>query len=255
MEGIKRTAFQGVTNIIRFNWHFYVIAFVALLVLFFTKQFLSPELIFVVNVFILLSFVAIFISLAASYYIYDRSNLYSLDWLNFLQIAPFTQIVNINAGFDETSALLEQKYQHSTLQVFDFYDAAKHTEVSIERARKAYPTYPGTQTINTNAIPLKENSTDCAFLILAAHEIRNTKERIAFFKQLQTALTSTGKIVVVEHLQDLPNFIAYNFGFFHFHSKATWLKAFEQSNLIMEKEIKITPFISTFILCKNGATS
>ena len=30
MEGLKRTAFQGVYNIVRFNWQFYVIAFVTL---------------------------------------------------------------------------------------------------------------------------------------------------------------------------------------------------------------------------------
>ena len=93
------------------------------------------------------------------------------------------------------------------------------------------------------------------FLILAAHEIRNDVERIVFFKQLQKALTSTGKIIVVEHQRDIANFIAYNFGFFHFHSLKKWKATFKSSNLSIEKEFKITPFISTFILTKNGITS
>jgi len=252
MEGIKRTALQGVINIVRFNWQFYVIAVVAIAGLQFAKQYLPVSLQVFADIFLLLSALAILVSLAVSLYIYDLSNLYTLDWLE--NSSP-KQIVNINAGFDETSALLKQKYPSANLLVFDFYDPAKHTEVSIERARKAYPPFRGTQTISTTNIPLQENSTDLIFLILAAHEIRNTKERIVFFKQLQQALTLTGKIIVVEHQRDLANFLAYNFGFFHFHSTKTWKEAFKDLNLVLEKEFKITPFISTFILHKNGITS
>ncbi|MBA2611057.1 MAG: methyltransferase [Bacteroidetes bacterium] len=252
MERVKRKVLQGVTNIVRFNWQFYVIAIIAIAGLQFAKQYLPPSFQVFADIFLLLSTLGILVSLAVSLYIYDLSNLYALDWLT---VSSPQQIANINAGFDETSALLMQKYPTANLQVFDFYDPAKHTEISIERARKAYPTYPGTKTIRTSAIPLKEKSTDVVFLILAAHEIRNAEERIVFFKQLKNALTPTGKIIVVEHQRDLANFFAYNFGFFHFHSKATWKKAFNDSGLHLEKEFKITPFISTFILNKNGITS
>lgn len=255
MERLSRRPFQGVTNIVRFNWHFYAIAFSLLVALLFLQTLLPATLNLISLFIIILSILAIAVSLSVSYYIYDLSALYKLDWLNKYTAAPFTQLVTINAGFDETSALLEEKYPHSTLQVFDFYDPAKHTEVSIERARKAYPAFKGTKTINTNSVPLIENSTDRVFLILAAHEIRNENERIIFFRQLQKVLTAGGKIIVTEHLRDLPNFIAYNFGFFHFHSKAVWLKTFAESNLKLEEEIKITPFISTFILTNHGATS
>ncbi|MBA3681688.1 MAG: methyltransferase [Bacteroidetes bacterium] len=254
MEGIKRKPFQGVSNIVRFNWQFYVFAAIALLTLFFAQQILPITLHFYITLFIILSTLAVIMSLSASYYIYDVSNLYTLDWLHFPASVP-KKIVTINAGFDETSALLVQKYPNACLEVFDFYDPTKHTEVSIERARRAYPSFPGTITISTTNIPLKEDSTDVIFLILAAHEIRNEVERVMFFKQLQKALTLNGKIIVVEHQRDLANFLAYNFGFFHFHSNKTWKNAFQNSNLILEKEFKITPFISTFILNKNGITS
>ncbi len=252
MEGIKRTAFQGVINIVRFNWQFYVIAIIVIAGLQIAEPFLPASTRLFADLFILFSGLGILVSLAVSLYIYDLSNLYTIDWLT---ASSPKQIVNINAGFDETSALLAQKYPTANLQVFDFYDPTKHTEVSIERARKAYPPYPGTKTISTNAVPLTENSTDIIFLILAAHEIRNEEERIVFFKQLKNALTPTGKIIVVEHQRDFANFMAYNFGFFHFHSTAVWKKAFKDSGLTLEKEFKITPFISTFIVSKNGATS
>ncbi len=252
MEGIKRTTFQGVVNIVRFNWQFYVIAIITIAGLQYGKQFLPLSIQFFADIFLFLSALAILISLAVSLYIYDLSNLYTLDWLT--SSSP-KQIVNINAGFDETSALLAQKYPGASMQVFDFYDPAKHTEVSIERARKAYPPYPGTQTISTAAVPLAENSTDIVFLILAAHEIRNEQERIVFFEQLKKALNPSGQIFVVEHQRDFVNFMAYNFGFFHFHSTAAWKKTFKAAGLTLEKEFKITPFISTFVLSKHGTTS
>ncbi len=255
MEGLKRKPFQGVTNIIRFNWHFYVIAFIAIAILLGFRNFLPEVFILPVNLLVVLSITSISLSLAASYYIYDLSNLYSLDWLNRLAMAGEARIVNINAGFDETSTLLQQKYPSANLTVFDFYDPVKHTEVSIERARKAYPAFPGTKKITSDSVPLENSSTDCIFLVFSAHEIRNTPERIAFFKELHRVLNSNGKIVVVEHQRDIYNFIVYNFGFFHFFSGTTWRKTFASAELIISEEFKITPFITTFILQKNGTTS
>ncbi|MEO7045031.1 MAG: methyltransferase, partial [Ferruginibacter sp.] len=98
-------------------------------------------------------------------------------------------------------------------------------------------------------------SIDKIFTILSAHEIRDDKERVSFFEELHRVLNSTGQIIVTEHLRDTANFLAYNIGFFHFHSKATWLKTFQLSGFQIVNEIKITPFITTFILEKNGTTS
>ena len=204
---------------------------------------------------LILAVLNVIISLIASWYIYDYSGLYTLNWLDNLNIGSNKQLVNINAGFDETSHLLKEKYADCNLLVFDFYDPSKHTEISIERARKAYPAYPGTEIITTNHIRLKENSIDYVFLVLAAHEIRNNEERIMFFSQLKKILSVTGKIIIVEHQRDMYNFMAYNFGFFHFFSTSTWKKTFKAAGLTEDKEFKITPFISAFVLAKNGAAS
>lgn len=255
MEGLNRKPFQGVINIIRFNWHFYVLAFLGIVCLIFLQRFISENLNPFITLFIFLTGISISLSLAASYYIYDLSNLYSLNWLDKLTIRSGSKLVNINAGFDETSALLENKFPDSTLTVFDFYDPTKHTEVSIERARKAYPAFPGTKTIETSVIPLDKNSVDYIFLVLSAHEIRQPAERVIFFKQLNNLLKPEGKIVVIEHQRDLANFVVYNFGFFHFFSGKIWRQAFNEAELSFVEEFKITPFISTFILQKNGTTS
>ena len=248
-----RQPFQGVWNIVRFNWHFYVLIAAFLLGLYILNSSIPPQY----NAYILLiSALAIgttAVSLLVSYYVYDVSNLYTLDWLE--DSSNDLNIVNINAGFDETSVLLSTKYPHAHLTVLDFYDAEKHTEVSIKRARKAYPPFPNTWTITTSNLNLANNSADKVFLTLAAHEIRNDAERAVFFNELRRVLKPDGQIFVTEHLRDTANFLAYNIGFFHFLSKANWYKTFAAADLIITKEQTITPFITLFILEKNGNTA
>lgn len=248
MEAINRKPFQGVINIVRFNWHFYVIAAILIIAAIATQRFLSAPFDRIVLLIACAALAGIVISLSVSWYVYDCSDLYTLYFLKNIKIPPNATIVNINAGFDETSALLRAHYPDASLTVFDFYDPQKHTEISIERARKAYPAFPGTQTISTNAIPLEENSVDLIFVILSAHEIRDEKERIEFFCQLKKCLKWGQQIIVVEHLRDFNNFLAYNFGFFHFHSHAAWRKTFSDAKLKLYLEQKHTPFVSIFFM-------
>lgn len=247
-----RKPFQGVINIIRFNWHFYVGALFFVLVLFCTSNYYENPNSKFINIFSVLVLIAIIISLVVSYYVYDFSNLYHLNWIEYNNQEK--QVVNIHAGFDETSYLLQSKFPKAELLVLDFYDPKKHTEVSIKRARKAYPPFPKTKQISTYNLALANNSVDKIFVIFSAHEIRNEMERITFFKELNRVINSTGKIYITEHLRNLPNFLAYNIGFFHFYSKSSWLKTFNNARLKIEQEIKLTPFITTFKLHKNGNT-
>lgn len=250
MEPIRKRL-QGVINILRFNWHLYVLAIVVLLIgIFFLRQFM------VIKPYWLLLFflpgIAVFISLVVSWYVYDVSGLYGLHWLDALPTHIKTTIVNINAGFDETSSLLKQRFKMSTLVVLDFYDPLKHTEVSVKRARKAYPPFPGTVQVKTNELPLVSESVDAILVMFSAHEIRDANERIVFFRELKRILKPEGQIFVTEHLRDTANFLAYTVGFLHFYSKVSWDRTFRSANLALTKEIKSTPFVSTFILEKNG---
>ena len=232
---IMRSPFQGVWNIIRFNWHFYAFA-VGLGLLMTGLRWYIPAVILLVPV---------SITLLASLYIYDLSGLYTLDWIE--PGAPGT-VVNVHAGFDETSAQLSRKFPGACLLVFDFFDPVKHTEVSVKRARRAYPPFPGTRRIDTVATPLEDASTDRIFVTFSAHEIRNDAERVAFFKQLNYTLRPSGYIQVTEHLRDLPNFLVYNVGAFHFLSRKTWRTTFAEAGLRIRRETKLNPFITTFIL-------
>lgn len=251
MAGIIRKPYQGVWNIIRFNWPFYMWAAIVIAGLLTSKYFIDAGNI--IDWVVLLTVLAIFVSLVVSYYVYDLSGLYTFSWLDV--DADSKNILNVHAGYDETSYILQQKFPNAKLLVADFYDPQFHTEASIRRARKAYPPYPGTLTVSTSHLPMKNDSASFIFATLAAHEIRNKQERIKFFKELRRVINSSGQIIVTEHLRDTANFLAYNLGFFHFHSRASWRRTFRLADLKIVGQKKITPFITIFILEKNGTAS
>ncbi|HTD40249.1 MAG TPA: class I SAM-dependent methyltransferase, partial [Mucilaginibacter sp.] len=196
--------------------------------------------------------VSTIVSIVISFYIYDLSDIYKLQWLNKIAIATNGKIVNIHSGFDETSILLKGKFPDAELTVLDFYDPSKHTEISIKRARRAYPPYENTIRVNTCDLALKGSFADNIFVILAAHEIRNQNERNDFFCELRRILKHNGSIIMIEHLRDIPNFLAYSIGFFHFIPRSSWYKAFKNTDLNISDQFRITPFITIFILEKYG---
>ncbi|PWV51743.1 class I SAM-dependent methyltransferase [Chitinophaga sp. S165] len=244
---VTRTPFQGVLNIIRFNWHFYLFSFIfVILTSIVAGYFKAFPVLYLVPA---LAFATSVGSLLVSCYVYDLSGLYRLDWINSTKTERL--IVNIHAGFDETSLLLEQKYENAELRIIDFYDPQKHTELSIKRARKAYPALPQTIPAETDRLPIEDASADKIFVIFSAHEIRNKTERSDFMRELARIIKPGGEIYLTEHLRDTANFIAYNIGFLHFYTRKSWLQLFSNADLKLNKEIKLTPFISTFIISKN----
>lgn len=249
-----RKPLQGLWNVVRFNWHFYLMAFSGALVWGLGAA-VAPAVRPYVGVGLVLLLAPVLLSLAVTAYIYDYSDLYSLNWLPVAAVPP-SALLTVNAGFDEISPMVRHKYAPDSLQVIDFYDPSRHTEVSIRRARRAYPPFPGTRAVDTRtALPLPDGSIDLAFAFLAAHEIRDAAERAAFFREIQRVLKPTGTIVVTEHLRDPANFMAYTIGFLHFHSRRTWLTTFRAAGLALEQEIKITPFITTFLLRKHDSAA
>lgn len=243
----KRRRFQGVLNILSFNRHFYVFGLGALLVLLISQTLIKwPEFIFWVIVAAFLY--GLIMPLFVSAYVYDFSGYYDLHWIQdlFEDQERFKTIVNINAGFDETSYIIKSKFPHSDLKVFDFYNAKQHTEPAIKRARKVSWGYPDTQQVSTQSIPLQDGSVDIIFLLSAAHEIRLNEEKVLFLKECHRVCKPGGKVIMVEHLRDFSNFLAFSVGFTHFFSRAVWKKAFQRAGFGSFHETKFTPFMSIF---------
>jgi Methylase involved in ubiquinone/menaquinone biosynthesis len=212
MEPLRKP-FQGVRNIVRFNWHFYLLSALLLASLWAGAAHLGQAWRQALMAACAVAVAVMAVSLLVSYYIYDVSGLYRLSWLPARQSG---NILNVHAGFDETSALLRAKYPGAALHVCDFYDPDKHTEVSIRRARRAQPPYPNTVSVSTAKLPFADDFFDMSCVIFAAHEIRDDAERAVFFQELKRATQAGGQIYVTEHLRDLPNFLAYTVWFFPF---------------------------------------
>ncbi len=244
---IKRSPFQGVLNILRFNRHFYVLGLFVLAsfvgVFWFFKW---SDILFVL---VLLGFCyGLFMPLIVSGYVYDLSGFYRFDWLKKLNLDEQTSRIhlNIHAGFDETSYHLNELFPQANLHVFDFYNEKLHTEPAIIRARKVSLVFPNTQQIDTRLIPMTDQSVNTIFIIFAAHEIRAFEEKVTFLKECRRVCISGGNVVMVEHLRDLPNFLAFSVGFTHFFSRNTWLKAYKEAGFSSIQETKHTPFVSIF---------
>lgn len=244
---LTRRKFQGVLNILSFNRHFYIYGFLVLIVLLGILNLLK------INAFwhwlILLGFSYGFLMpLVVSAYVYDISGYYNFNWLKDLNISKSKtlSVVNINAGFDETSFSLKHHIPNSELKVFDFYNSKTHTEPAIVRARKASQIYPNTTQISTSKIPLKSSSVDLIFLLSTAHEIRDFDEKVRFLKACKRICKPNGNIIMVEHLRDLPNALAFTISVTHFFSKQTWNNAFKKAGFSLVKEQKFTPFMSIF---------
>ena len=244
----ERRKFQGVLNILSFNRHFYFIGFGIIAVLFASRYLIHwPDTLFWL---VIIAFLAgLIMPLIVSAYVYDYSGYYDFHWLKNIvrNDEDIKLVVNINAGFDETSFIIHDIIPQSELRVFDFYDAQRHTEPAIKRARKVTLEYPNTQHIASNSIPIGDGAADIVFLLSAAHEIRSNDEKVILLKECYRLCKPGGKVIMVEHLRDFPNFLAFTVGFTHFFSRDTWKKAFERAGFTSFRETKFTPFMSIFM--------
>lgn len=247
----RRKPGQGVGNVVRFNWPFYALALGLAAALALATTFGTAAARPWLGLALAALLLPVLSSLAATSWVYDLSPLYRLTWLPI--VPPGATLLSLSAGFDEISPELRRRYHPAQLFAADFYDPTRHTEASIARARRAYPPAADTVSVSTSApLPWPSAAIDATFAFLAAHEIRDAAERAAFFRELGRVTCPEGFIAVTEHLRDWPNFLAYNIGFLHFHSRRAWLATFARAGLRVQQEVRLTPFVTTFILRPHG---
>ena len=243
----RRTTFAGVRQILTFNWPQYVRGGLALLLALGTAAWL-PE-VWALGLIAAAALAAywMFASLAASHWVYDRSEILDLAWLRRYANGTFPRWLNIHAGFDQISGRLMQVLSRNGLTI-DLYRAEEMTEPSISRARAASVTIGPSAAGTPDHLPADSGSVDLAVLLFAAHEMRLPARRAALFAEVRRTLASGGRIVVAEHLRNAAGFAAFGPGVFHFFSRQTWLAAFAAGGLRVVEEYSVTPFARVFIL-------
>jgi ubiquinone/menaquinone biosynthesis C-methylase UbiE len=83
--------------------------------------------------------------------------------------------------------------------------------------------------------------------------VRAADGRTQLLRETCRVLKAGGHVVLVEHLRDFANFLAFGPGFLHFHSANSWLGSLREAGLQVEKQGRITPFVHCFVLRKAGA--
>ena len=147
--------------------------------------------------------------------------------------------------------MLKQKFPQAAWSVLDHYDPAIMTEASIRRARKLFPPTEGTISAKFDRWPLADASQNVVFGMLAIHELRTDAGRVAWFAEAKRCLVDDGTIILVEHVRDLANFVAFGPGFLHFHSVASWRRSWKTGGLKLDDSFRITPFVRVFVLKKS----
>jgi len=242
--------FQGVVKIVRFNVQFYVLSGIGLtaVAILLASRELPPWLALTIlcgaaaGAFWTLS------SVLVSWYVYDYVGVTKWQWLSGRIPAPPQRWANIHAGLDESTAALRQLFPGTEGSVADIYDPKEMTEPSIARARRLHPSAEPFRQGKYNALPLAEASCDAILLLFSAHEVRHAEHRTQLLRATGRSLREGGYVILVEHLRDWKNFLAFGPGFLHFHSRRSWLRAIREAGLVVEQESLVTPFVKCFLL-------
>lgn len=245
-----RGKWQGMMTIAQFNWPFYAAAIVVLIAslagLFLPS---GPVLKSVCGFAFAVAGYFLIGSLGVSHLVYDRSDLYRWGWLDrALRGADMRQAIFCHSGFDDASAELREKFGGMEWRILDHFDENQMTERSIRRARAMFPPTPGTLSSRYDAWPVAAESASAVLGFLAIHELRSEADRSAWFAESRRCLRKGGRVVLVEHVRDMANFLAFGPGFLHFHSPASWRRCWECAGFHSLDEFRVTPFVRIFVL-------
>lgn len=245
-----RGRYQGVLQILQFNWRMYLMSAMGVAAAAIAWHFLP----FTGRVVLLLGVVpAVFwllASLLVSHYVYDRFPLYDFRWIAKLRTPAPRRWINIHSGWDETSGLLATVLPAEESRVVDLFDPRVMTENSIreakQKSRSALPAVRG----RYDRLPFADDAFDAAFAIFAAHELRRHEQRVDLFREIARILDSSGELMVMEHTRDWRNFLAFGPGFLHFFSRREWRDVAHEAGFTVETELKKTPFVQVFVMRK-----
>jgi SAM-dependent methyltransferase len=247
---IENSRFPMTKLVVVFNWHFFLIAGIAcvggLVAIWLIP---IPWIQVIIGLGVAAAVYFLIVSVIASYFVYDHSDLYRLEkWPDRVIPVDASCATLVHAGFDPASRKLIKKYPNLQWSILDFFDPATTTETSIRTARKLFPPIQGEIQIQVDQWPIADASHDVIFVISAAHEIRDDQARSAFFREASRCIKPSGRVVVIEQLRDLRNFLVFGAAVLHFLSYRTWQRSFHDGHLATVEEFWMSPWMKTFVL-------
>ncbi len=220
------------------------------------------------------------LALAVSHFVYDRSALSTGTWV----AALLPRATHLEAGDEPPSygSTPDEAPPHAPDGAFvwaavdagldaevdldavmpgrchariDVYDGVVVRAPSVQRARALTPRAHVAKKAPPAALPLEDESCDVVTVVFSAHEIRDAAIRERFFAELARALRPGGRVLLVEHLRDAANFVAYGPGFLHFQPRSEWLRLAADAGLAVAVERRVTPWVAAFAFEKSPAVA
>ncbi len=243
-----RRPYQGVLQILRFNRRRYLAAVTGVGVALSALPHSQPPGRAALLIFAVPALFWMVSSLVVSHYVYDCFPLYRLSWIPSALSRTPRRWINIHCGLDETSHLLAAIFPDAAGQIVDIFDPRVMTEPSIHQARRSEHQSVASVSAHHDDLAFDDKSFDAAFCIFAAHELRTHPQRVKLFKEVARVLVPGGEFVLMEHLRDWRNFLAFGPGFLHFFSQRAWRRAASGAGLALRSEFSMTPFVRVYIL-------
>ena len=241
---------NGALRIFAYNWPIFVGTWSAALIGLFALNWVRAPFSWLILVAVGSSLSWSVLSLLVSTYIYDRSALTSGRWVKALLGDEVRTWASVHAGLD-AEVQLSDVLSGRCLARLDIFDRQVMTSPSILRARALTAPSHSVTSCTPSALALEDRSCDALIIAFTAHEIRDRATREAFFGELRRVLRPGGRALLVEHLRDLPNFLAFGPGCLHFLGRAEWLRLAARAELAVASETRVTPFIMALALEKS----
>jgi SAM-dependent methyltransferase len=236
---------KGVGRVVAFNWPRYVIGLAVVLAGFVVP--LPAPLSLPMRSAAALVALLIVVSLVATWWVYDRSPLYTWRWLTDLLPADPTRYAVISSGLDEISPTLRKRFPAGQAALLDLYDPRLTREGSIRRARAMVAASAAARPSRPDALPVPTDSLDAVFVVFAAHELRHPAQRLELFTEIARTLRPGGSLLLVEHCRDAANIAAYGPGAWHFYPRREWLRLGREAALTFVDEATTTPLVRALI--------
>lgn len=153
--------------------------------------------------------------------------------------------LNLTTGFDDSTGRLRTTTPGAGTAI-DVFDATRSSAAALRRARASFPPSGPSVQIADLAITIEPASVDIVFLLMSAHETHG-HDRTALFAAAHHGLVAGGRVVVVEHLRDLANILAFGPGAWHFSRRGDWIETAAGAGLELLDERRLDPWVTGFV--------
>ena len=196
--------------------------------------------------------------LVASFVVYDWGRRHEYDRLAELgTLAEARVVVDITCGKLRGSRGLLAHLHRGYYFLIDIYDPDKMTDLALRRARAMEPPLQAQQRIHHRSakpasLPLPHNWADVIYCHFSLHELRDSADRDAIFRELARILKPEGRLLIAEHSRDWRNFLVFGPGAFSFFSPAAWQQHLAQAGLAIRHHERWRGLVHLWVAGRKG---